>query len=353
MTCAENRERLSALLDGELARDERALVEAHLASCPECSGELAHLARMLGMLHALPAERAPIGFVDRVMTAARPTPWYARLGRHLVQPWRVKIPLEVAALLVVALGAVYVFQKTPELQQAARQEAPAPPPPAAPEPAAPTRGPQPAPSSAAKPAERKEEPGPPATAPAPPSAAPARDATRVESPTLESAMKEEVAPPGKSGAKDASGANLMKDAARPAAPPEGDRAREKKAATGRSDAPPATQEAQPEARSQRLGRVAPSAPSAARQLVAPDASGRLAVGDREAAERALADLRARLGATEALRREAADGVLVEVLVPRTAFADFARGLHGIGHWTWDRDPTTLPEHVRLQILLVR
>jgi hypothetical protein len=166
-------------------------------------------------------------------------------------------------------------------------------------------------------------------------------------------MKERDAAPGKSDVKDGSGANLMKDTVQPASPLEGERAREKKAATGRSDTPPATQEAQPEAKRQRLGRVAPSAPSAARQLVAPDASGRLAVGDREAAERALTDLRARLGATEAFRREAAGGVLIEMVVPRAAFADFARGLGGIGHWTWDRDPTSLPEHIRLQILLAR
>ena len=81
---------------------------------------------MLGMLHALPAARAPLGFVDRVLEAARPTPWYARLGRRILQPWRVKLPLEAAALSWWRSGAVYVFQKTPELQQAARYEAPAP-----------------------------------------------------------------------------------------------------------------------------------------------------------------------------------------------------------------------------------
>jgi Putative zinc-finger len=352
MTCADNRERHSALLDGELAPDERALVEAHLAGCPECSGELARLARMLGMVHALPAERAPIGFVDRALKAAHPMPWYARFGRRLVLPLQVKLPLEAAALVVVALGSVYVFQKTPELKQAARYEAPAPTPPAAPEPAAPPSAPQSAPAPA-RPAQKRQEPVQPATAPAAPPAAPSKDATRVESPKLESAMKERDAAAGKSGGKDASGTNLMKDTARPASPPEEGRAREKKAATGRSDAPSATEEAQPGSRSQRLGRVAPSAPSAARQLVPPDASGRLAVGDREAAERALTDLRARLGATEAFRREAADGVLIEMVVPRAAFADFSRGLSGIGSWTWDRDPATLPEHIRLQILLAR
>jgi Putative zinc-finger len=215
MTCAENREQHSALLDGELSPGARAVVEAHLAGCPECSGELARLARMLGMLHALPAERAPLGFVDRVLEVTRPTPWYTRLARRLVLPWRVKLPLEAAALIVVVLGAVYVFQKTPELQQAARHEAPPPAPAAAPEPAAPPPAAPPAPRSEvtppAKPAERDREPARPATSPPAPPATPSRDATRAEAPKLESVMKEQAPAPGDKSA--------TKDTARPASPP--------------------------------------------------------------------------------------------------------------------------------------
>ena len=125
MSCADNRLLHSALLDGELSAAERDQVEAHLATCADCTAELAALARTLGMLHALPAARAPLGFVDRVLEAARPLPWHRRLGRRLFQPLRVKLPLEAAAVVLVALGAVYVFQATPELQHAARQEQPA------------------------------------------------------------------------------------------------------------------------------------------------------------------------------------------------------------------------------------
>ena len=336
MTCAENRELHSALLDGELRGDERALVEGHLAGCPECARELERLARMLGMLHALPAARAPLGFVDRVLEAARPTPWYTRLGRRVLQPWRVKLPLQAAALVVVALGAVYVYQKTPELQQAARYEAPAPtsptpsaPPPAAREPAPPAPARAPEPPAGSKAAERQE--------PAP----------RADSPEL--AKRE-----SDTGARDASRSNVMKGAAppatpAPAAPAEAERAGEKKA-----DAPEPAPRTQAEGRSSRLGEAAPSAPLQSRMLVAPDASGRLAVDDREAAERALAELRARLGVAESFRRDAGEGgVLIEMVVPRQGYADFARGLAAIGRWTADREPAVPPEQIRLQILLVR
>ena len=201
MSCAENRLRHSALLDGELAPTERAQVEAHLATCAECTAELAALARTLGMLHALPAVRAPLGFVDRVLESTRPMPWHRRLGRRLFQPLRVKLPLEAAAVMLVAFGAVYVFQNTPELQQAARQEQSAPvpvAPPATPAPAtvpAVTGTPAPSPSAPAeahksaaevdqteKKAEtRKERVGRLSDAPAKSAAPPSRPEPKLES----------------------------------------------------------------------------------------------------------------------------------------------------------------------------
>ena len=358
MTCAENREQHSALLDGELPATARARVEAHLAGCAECSAELARLARMLGMLHALPAERASLGFVDRVLAAARPTPWYVRAWRGLTQPWRLKLPLEAAALIIVALGAVYVFHKTPELQQAARYEAPAPSSTPAPAPAAPP---------SAQESTRAESSSAPAPAAAPPSSAVSRDVNRADSSKLESAPPAPAPPPAEEAAK-SSGAvaplskeSDLKDKA--ASTREAESLGEKKKTGGArmdAQAPPAASTTpsvpttQPEPRRQRLGGATPAAPEAARAFAPPDASGRLSVGDRESAERALVELRGRLGVTEAFRRDAGDdNVLIEMIVPRGALADFTRGLDAIGRWTWDHDPSTLPPQIRLQILLAR
>ena len=211
MTSAENREQHSALLDGELSPAERSLVEAHLAGCPECSAELARLARLVGMLHAIPDERAAPFFVDRVLAAARPTPWYVRAWRAATQPWRLKLPLQAAAVVIVALGAVYVFQKTPELQQAARYNAPSSAPPAPPTPSSTTPpAPVPAKPVPAAPAmsderERAKNATPPgqesdraqsstpAPAAAPPSVARSRDANRVES-KMESSERQSGTP---------------------------------------------------------------------------------------------------------------------------------------------------------------
>jgi len=385
MSCADNRLLHSALLDGELAPDERAQVEAHLASCPECTAELAALARTLGMLHALPAARAPLGFVDRVLEAARPLPWHRRWGRRLFQPRHVKLPLEAAAVVLVALGAVYVFQNTPELQQAAHQEPPA----SAPVPVAPPATPAPATVPAApgtpapsdnvpaEPSERgaeldrtvkKERDGAPSEAPAPVTA------PSPEPPQKADAQKARAARP--QGRSDSAGApsgaaNLMKDAAPapppPAAPPPSitsppiaaapptatppaapaPEARDKSAARIRPQAPGQIEGARPEAKSGELSAGVRQIPG--RLFAAPDASGRLTVGDRGAADRALADLGGRLGVAQAFRREEPDGALIEWMVPREVYAEFVRGLAGIGRWTADREPATLPTRVRVQV----
>ena len=383
MSCADNRLLHSALLDGELAPAERAQVEAHLATCADCTAELAALARTLGMLHALPAARAPLGFVDRVLEAARPLPWHRRLGRRLFQPLRVKLPLEAAAVVLVALGAVYVFQNTPELQQAARQEQPA----SVPVPVAPPATPAPATGPAVS-----GTPAPPASTLAEPSqpAAKTDQVEQVEKKERESAVPEEAQKKRaatlerRADSSDASlgATNLMKDAA-PAPPPaatpppsvspppiaaappgaappsEGaaavappaapaPEARDKRAAArSRPQAPREVDGSRPEAKSGELSARASQMP--ARLFVAPDASGRLTVGDRAAAERALAELGGRLGVAQAFRREEADGALIEWMVPREVYPEFVRGLAGIGRWTADREPATLPPRVRLQI----
>lgn len=124
MTCDAARELCSALLDEALDASERAALDAHLATCAECRRELDDLRRTVAVLHAVERPRAPVGFVDRVIEAAQPVPWHRRLRDRLAGVRILRVPVEAAAVVVVASLAVYVFYRTPELQQAATPEAP-------------------------------------------------------------------------------------------------------------------------------------------------------------------------------------------------------------------------------------
>ena len=82
---------------------------------------------------------------------------------------------------------------------------------------------------------------------------------------------------------------------------------------------------------------------------APDVSGRLAVTDREAATRALAELMAKTGGAEIARRTAADAIVIELTIPRAAWAEFTRDLAALGTWTLDFEPAELPVEVRVAL----
>lgn len=103
--CPNIKRLISAFSDGTLAQEDRARVEAHLKSCPDCARELAELAESGKVLKGLARVRATDDFLERVharlerpMRAQRRSPFFA--GTR----W-IKIPLEIAA----AAGAVFLI----------------------------------------------------------------------------------------------------------------------------------------------------------------------------------------------------------------------------------------------------
>jgi hypothetical protein len=328
MTCHDARELFSALADEALGAAERADLEAHLAGCAECRRELASFRSTVVLLHRVAPERAPAGFVDRVLAAARPAPWYRRLARTLFLPWPVKLPLEAAAIVLVGVIVTLVYRQTPELHQAARLESEPPavseaPPQPAPRPAAPAPRPA-APQFAA--------PGP-SVAPAPP---PERKAASAEAESRLAAKPEGTPPaaderdtPGKreerANVRDEAEAARRQDAAKAAPAP--------RAATA-----PAV--------------LAPAAPRREKATGAPaalDVTGRWSVADRDAASGALGDLLARAGGREVARRATPDGLVIELAIPRAGWADFARELARLGRFTPEFQAAELPDQVRVSL----
>ena len=137
MICHDCRGLFSALVDDALDAAERTALDNHVAGCVECRRELARFRATVALLRVVEPQRAPAGFVDRVLAAARPEPWHRRLLRALFLPWPAKLPLEALAIVLIGVIVVTMFSETPEVQQAARVEPPSraiePAPPAEPE----------------------------------------------------------------------------------------------------------------------------------------------------------------------------------------------------------------------------
>ncbi len=336
MNCHETRERLSGLLDLALAAAERAQVGAHLDGCPDCRRELDRLRATVSLLSRVERPRAPVGFVDRVTARARPVPWYQRLGRRLFLPLNIKLPVQAAAMLVIAGLGVYLLQRTPELRDAARPELLSPAPQSEPSgttPAAPTPPPAAPPAQSQKDLKAGKVDLGSVSDPTPRAARETektlRDERRLDAPQSSPPSTEEF----RQGLKK----EAASSAPAPAAPPAESRAKSKDAAEGQS------------------GALAPSPPamSAKRQSAMSSVLGRLNVKNRPAAEQGLADLLARLGGSETGRRQELGATVVEVLVPEARYADFVGGLATLGAWTPEGQPAALPTDPPQILLSIR
>jgi Putative zinc-finger len=376
MTCAETRDLFSALADDALDPSERAALDAHLAGCADCRRELAGLLRTVKLVRALDPGYAPAGFVDRVLAAARPTPWPTWLARRLA------LPVGVAALLVIGGLAAMLFRASPEQQRAAQYPA------TTPTPTAPASSP-----TASTPSPTAQEPSPaaPATSATPlapsretksvepaPSAdkradtrTPAREATpRAESPQT-MADRQVATPPRVAENRDAKRESSdraqlkdsakTKDSAQPKEAPQTQDSVERLAKAG--DATPSVAQRTSEAQD---GRAAAASKPATPQMsplsrtgpmtgipsAPPDVTARLRIADVSTGERSLVALAARLGGRQTGRRIDGGRLVVELAIPRDNYADFVREATALGSLSIERQATERPM-VAVAVTVVR
>lgn len=349
MTCDDARESLSAFLDEALEPEERRRVEAHLAGCADCPRELERLRQTVALLRRVEPARAPVGFVDRVVAAARPRPWYRRVGDTLFVPLSAKLPAEAVALALVGLLAVYIFERVPEVQQAAR-------PPAstgllADRPAArdlvgaPSRAPGGAASArspsaplAERDAERRDSAGMLRGAePASDARVPRETVAPAAAPSPASPAEPAPAPPPASAAPGPASPSAVPSPSVAAGAPVAKTAPENMVG-GRARSETGSLRQSPDAA--RLSAAKQAAPSA-------DVIARAAVKDRDAAERDLSELIARVGGTETQRRRDDALTVVEALIPEPRYAEFAQGLAQIGSWRVEAERADLPARVHV------
>ena len=365
MTCHDARDLFSARIDEVLGHDETARLDAHLAGCADCRTEWARFERTVALVRGSEPAHAPAGFVDRVLEAARPVPWYRRVARGLFLPVGIKLPVEAAAILLVAGLAVMIFERSPEMQSPEMRS---------PEMRSPEmqesarhgdsrllmfEKPPAADAPSVRPDERpvasSDVPRPDVLAKAPklerePDAAASR--ARESQGSKESA----TGPAAVESRLKRADETLADRAAREPPPPpasapaeHGRRDEALQARSGREEPPR-------EAPGQAKAAPPPASPSAARPaaqrtaaVVPPAVSARVVARDREGTLTAIRALIGRAGATELARRLEERADVVDVTVARDAYASFVRELGQLGTVTIERQPAELPATVTMSI----
>ena len=210
MTCEEAHEAFTDLYDGTLSGPPLVVLSQHLDACAACRAEWAGFRRTMQVLEELGDEEPSPGFAARVVERVEAPSWWHRMATALVFPWRVKLPIHAVALVLLCIVGLWMFQRSPDVQQATNLHAPVateraapPPPPPLVSPPAPAKAPEPTPPAAVQPS-KTAAPEAPAAATAP------RVTGKVEKPN---ALRQQ-----EGGGQ---GASTGDEASKPSAPPPG------------------------------------------------------------------------------------------------------------------------------------
>jgi len=362
MTCHDAREQFSALVDDALTPRERAALDAHLATCADCRRELQRFRDTVAMLRAVEPLRAPAGFVDHLLEATRPDPWYRRLLRGLFLPWPIKLPMEAAAIVLVGIGVALVYRATLDTRQFAvgvSGERPAAESPvteslgrraAAPARELSARRDLPPTGEQDKPGEQSklkdQAPGLAETYQAKEAPEPPKSPATIAPRSLDAAVEKKHEERGETQAAKQAAKTDAADATRAAL----ERARTSSEAENLQSRPaPASPRSQADAPPG--ARAAP--PVAALRFAPPTVSGRLIVSDVDAALRGLAEVVTRLGVVENGRADASGGQIVELSVSRDAYPELTRELARLGRWQPSKEPAELPAQLRVVLQITR
>lgn len=113
MNCQETRELFSEYLDQRLPSLEHASIEDHLKGCADCQRELAALKRTVALLGSLDDIETAPDFLSQVERKIAKGERIRRVWDWLFVPIKLKVPLEITALVVLSIIA-FQISKSPE-----------------------------------------------------------------------------------------------------------------------------------------------------------------------------------------------------------------------------------------------
>ncbi len=116
MNCHEVKELSSAYLDQKLAPSQISSFEKHLNGCVSCREEVEGLRKTISLIGSLDEiETSPNFLVKLNAKLDRKKGIGGRIWDWFFEPFKLKVPLQVTALLLVSITAFYIYYRSPEL----------------------------------------------------------------------------------------------------------------------------------------------------------------------------------------------------------------------------------------------
>jgi hypothetical protein len=111
MECSNIQQKLSAYIEEILSPEERILIDEHLNSCHKCSQALSDLRKTMEYIKNLEEVEPPPWLTQKVMARIRSEAGPAKgVIQRLFYPLHVKLPIEVAATIAIAVTTIYIFR---------------------------------------------------------------------------------------------------------------------------------------------------------------------------------------------------------------------------------------------------
>ena len=115
MNCQEVQLQLSGYLEKSLDAIRMKSIETHLSSCPFCRAEVHGLSDCIRLVSDLPVLEPPAGFTQRVMAHTREIEQEPRSWQRFFAAFKVTVPVQAAAVVLVSVLGVLLYQRQPEV----------------------------------------------------------------------------------------------------------------------------------------------------------------------------------------------------------------------------------------------
>src|SRR6056297_319 len=112
MKCNRVHELLEEYARDELPGRESSIVTLHLETCSSCREHYVFLKEYLKEVEAMPEYRAPDNFIESLNKRIHETNRgfsFSRIFDFIFLPWKIKLPIEAAALLVTGIIVITIY----------------------------------------------------------------------------------------------------------------------------------------------------------------------------------------------------------------------------------------------------
>ena len=96
-------------MDGQLDKEQEALVKDHLLLCGDCRDEFESMKAVVREIGSLDTVRAPDDFLESLHGRIKSESWFQKIKAFLFIPDRFRIPVELATLATTVVLAFFIF----------------------------------------------------------------------------------------------------------------------------------------------------------------------------------------------------------------------------------------------------